>query len=374
MRAPPCWCHLSPTNWIATRISIYPLYPQQLFRTLFPFETLPELRETAQPASDPKHPASLSEPAPSCCSLKIFSHYFDHSFLSVRTTKRTVGRTRPFPPCSLLLLQSANPKRSRFEDQLRTSMELSQCHCEFRTLFLSLQTLAPSVSLSRKRKGKKRWGESTRVCAISGAHSAVLRGEIDTNAACETELRACFRSCVLSRECVFGLSSAGAGARGGNCDWVCVCVFCVVPFWEQLKMKEGKLNSVLVWLVPVWLLDFSFGAWFFYSSLFVWLPWFFLVSLGSLSRIRLCLDRELWGGKRVWNILCDEVLFLMLDLYRSFENSIGYLLGTFPPAQIGEFETTNLEVEFLISLLASLSLSPSLLQTPTILVKHRKSG
>ena len=47
----------------------------------------------------------------------------------------------------------------------------------------------------------------------------------------------------------------------------------------------------------------------------------------------------------------------MLDLYRSFENSIGYLLGTFPPAQIGEFETTNLEVEFLISLLASLSLS-----------------
>lgn len=43
----------------------------------------------------------------------------------------------------------------------------------------------------------------------------------------------------------------------------------------------------------------------------------------------------------------------MLDLYRSFENSIGYLLGTFPPAQIGEFETTNLEVEFLISLLAS---------------------
>ena len=131
------------------------------------------------------------------------------------------------------------------------------------------------------------------------------------------------------------------------------------------------MNSVLVWLVPVWLLDFSFGAWFFYSSLFVWLPWFFLVSLGSLSRIRLCLDRELWGGKRVWNILCDEVLFLMLDLYRSFENSIGYLLGTFPPAQIGEFETTNLEVEFLISLLASLSLSPSLLQTPTILVKHR---
>ena len=36
---------------------------------------------------------------------------------------------------------------------------------------------------------------------------------------CEFELRACFRSCVFSRECrvfVFGLSSAGAGARGGN--------------------------------------------------------------------------------------------------------------------------------------------------------------
>lgn len=83
------------------------------------------------------------------------------------------------------------------------------------------------------------------MCAISGAHSAVLRGEIDTNAACETELRACFRSCVLSRECVFGLSSAGAGARGGNCK-LSLCVFCLVPFRQELKMKEGKLNSDLV--------------------------------------------------------------------------------------------------------------------------------
>lgn len=78
------------------------LPPTTLLFSSFPFETHPELRETAQPASDPKHPPSLSLSPNLPLSLLLFVENF-HSFLSVRTTtKRTVARTpAPLPllPC-----------------------------------------------------------------------------------------------------------------------------------------------------------------------------------------------------------------------------------------------------------------------------------
>ena len=117
----------------------------------------------------------------------------------------------------------------------------------------------------------------------------------------------------------------------GIVNWVYVC-FASFRLGKSWKWK--KENWIRIWFdlfVFVWLLDFSFGAWFFFFFTVCLVAVNFLASLGSLFGIRLCLDKELWGGKSVWNILCDEVLFLMLNLYRSFESSIGYLLGTFPP-------------------------------------------
>ncbi|KAK7301564.1 hypothetical protein RJT34_12431 [Clitoria ternatea] len=73
-----------------------------------PFETLPELRETAQPRI---RSTQLLSPNLRLLFVENFTPYFDHSFISPSSIP-----TRPFPSTLQTL------KRSRFEDQLQWNL------------------------------------------------------------------------------------------------------------------------------------------------------------------------------------------------------------------------------------------------------------
>ncbi|ESW10248.1 hypothetical protein PHAVU_009G193000 [Phaseolus vulgaris] len=94
-------------------------------------------------SSDPKHPASISEPVP-LLFVENFTHCFDHFFLSVRARASKNETNAPLPSV-LLLLQTLNARLSRISSVLQWSLlnvTVSSC-----PLFLSLQTLAPCFSL-----------------------------------------------------------------------------------------------------------------------------------------------------------------------------------------------------------------------------------